>query len=153
MKLAAGKEARRLAGDRAVKIGLGENRDQPFSGQRIDHRRDIVHAIRKADPDGGGAGRRACQLAGAVEGLTPGDEAEAEVADLADGIPVDPELLGDAARDFGDANSEIDLYGARHLEPVVHDRALPEELGGDRPSGFGGTGVRDGPGRTAPLGV
>ena len=41
----------------------------------------------------------------ALEGLTPGDEAEAEVAGLADGIPVDPELLGDAARDLGDANS------------------------------------------------
>jgi len=121
-ELAAGEEARLLAGHRD-EVRLGETAHEPLFLQGLDE--DVrLHAARKDTAENGAEWGRARSEA------VPEQRAEVQralrrVAEvLADGLPIDADVLACVARYLDEAHLEHDLLRAADLEVVQHLRTV-----------------------------
>src|SRR5215218_8360758 len=121
-ELAAGEEARLLAGHRD-EVRLGETAHEPLFLQGLDE--DVrLHAARKDTAENGAEGGRARSEA-VAEQRAEVQRALRRIAEvLADGLPIDADVLACVARYLDEAHLEHDLLRAADLEVVQHLRTV-----------------------------
>ena len=135
-ELAAGEEARRLAGLRG-EVGLGQDRGQPILRQHVDDGVDVVlSGARRSDRE---AVRRRGRVNGRAEDGVGGigrpgsrSKAEHEIAGRGEGLPVEAQIARDLARNLHHPDAEVDLRARQDLQLVQDLQVLGQEAAGDR---------------------